>query len=109
MAPQTDNGRLAHVVAACRGVRGCCDGYLAWLSRPERRHGGELPETIRCIALFALIGDRLADGRSCPIGLIDEAVRSARALGADEFGCADGCAAAADALADWVDGRYERG
>ena len=108
MTPQTDNGHLADVIAACRHVRVCCDGYLSWLSGPERRAEGALPETIRCIALFALIGDRLAQGLPCPLGLVDEAVRSARALRPDQFGCASGCGVAADALAEWVDARYER-
>jgi hypothetical protein len=108
MRAETGNGELELVIVRCRATHACCEEYLSRLGgtgRPE----DAMPATIRCVALLSLIADRLESGLPCPLALVDEAVRTAHALPADGFGCATACAAAAEALAGWVDSAYERG
>jgi hypothetical protein len=94
-------------IERCRDCRESCERYLARLD-PERGVDPNFSDTIRCTALLSMIAERLDTADSIPWELIEATVDLVRELPEDAYGCAAACAIAADALADWLDGGFER-
>ena len=108
MSPRTANGEQELAMRLCRRCRAVCDAELRRLSA-EGGDLGTLRETITCIAILSLIGERLEGDQPCPPGLLDHAVQCAERLPDDGSDCAAACRAAAQALSDLIEANYEIG
>ena len=107
MLPPLGNGTLHNLVEKCRACRAACERFLDQLA-PAKGYDPTFSDTLRCVALLSVIGDRLDAAEAFPTELVDAAVELARELSEDAFGCALACQVAADALEHWLDGSFER-
>lgn len=101
------NESLQVAIERCRECREPCDRYLAQVD-PERGIDPSFSDTLRSVAVLSMIAERLEVADATPLELIEATLDLVRDLPEDGYGCAAACAAAADALGDWLDSGFER-
>jgi hypothetical protein len=101
------NGEQEAAIRLCRACREVCDAELRQQS--AQRELGPPRDTITCVAILSLIGDRLDRNEPCPYSLLEHAVELAEQLPEDGSACAAACRAAAEAISDLVEENHELG
>jgi hypothetical protein len=102
------NGEQGGAVKLCLACQTVCDPDLRRLAS-DGGDLGSLRDTIACIAILSLIGERLDRDQPCPHALLEHAVECAERLPDDGSRCAAACRAAAQALSDLIGANYEDG
>jgi hypothetical protein len=102
------NGEQEGAIRLCLACRTVCDPDLRRLAS-DGGDLGPLRETIACVAILSLIGERLDRHQPCPQALLEHAIECADQLPDDGSRCAAACRAAGQALSDLIEANYKNG